>query len=188
MHKISADTYDGSELLAKNGTNMGETEFWDEFFPNFSSNGEGFTIQFGESFDGVVENMHNLSKDMNLKEIATNSAGGGLFDIKKDYPNIGRMLNGKYVSSRSAGNYLAGYNASRGTYFRIGISFETFQKLAGALHIEESAGRRLSTLQKVDIVIMGTYPRADLSKFKAPYWGEIPYQYRMSKKGWNHGQ
>ncbi|MFR9166174.1 MAG: RHS repeat-associated core domain-containing protein [Dysgonomonas sp.] len=187
-HSISADTYDGSELLAKNGTNMGETEYWDEFLPDFSSKGEGFTIQFGESFDGIISQMHEKARGMDLKEIAANSAGGGLFDIKKDYPGIGRTLNGKYVSSRSAGNYLAGYNASQGTYFGIGISFDTFQKLAGALHIEESAGGRLSNAQKVDIVIFGTYSSSNHGKFKAPTWGEIPYQYRMSKKGWNHGK
>lgn len=123
-----------------------------------------------------------------MKEIAAHSAGGGLFDIKKDYLGIGRMLNGKYVSSRSAGNYLAGYNASRSTYLGIGISFETFQKLADALHIEESAGRRLSNTQKTDIVMFGVYNSSNHNKFKAPTWGEIPYQYRISKKGWNHGK
>lgn len=69
-HGISTDTYDGSELLAKNGTNMGETEYWDEFLPSFSPNGERFTIQFGKSFDGVIEQMHEKASGMDLKETA----------------------------------------------------------------------------------------------------------------------
>jgi hypothetical protein len=36
---------------------------------------------------------------MDLKEIAEKSKGGALFDIKKDHPNEGRLLNGKYASS-----------------------------------------------------------------------------------------
>ena len=87
------------------------------------------------------------SEDMDLAEIASKSAGGQLFDIKKDYAGVGGLLNGKYATSRSAGNFLAGYNAEGGTYFGVGISFKTFQKLAGALHIEESNGKRLSKWQ-----------------------------------------
>ena len=65
--------------------------------------------------------------------------------MSKDYAGVGGLLNGKYATSRSAGNFLAGYNAEGGTYFGVGISFKTFQKLAGALHIEESNGKRLSS-------------------------------------------
>lgn len=72
--------------------------------------------------------------------------------------------------------------------FGSSISFETFQKLAGALHIEESNGKKLSFWQKVDIIIQGTYRSSDISKFKAPTWGEVNYQYRMSKAGWQFGE
>ena len=40
--------------------------------------------------------------------------------------------------------------------FGIGISFTTFQKLAGALHIKESQGGTLSNKEKAGIVIRGT--------------------------------
>ena len=82
---------------------------------------------------------------------------------------------------------MAGYNAEKGTYFGVGISFTTFQKLAGALHIEESHGKRLGKGQMIDIVIFGTYISSDKSTFKAPTWGEVMYQYRMSRAGWTYG-
>ena len=191
-HNISADTYDGSGLTADGGTRMGETEYWDEFSPIYAeSNTDGsmgsFTIQFGESFDPIIARMNNIAQGMNLIEIAQESQGDRFFDIKKDYRNAGRLLNGKYATSRSAGNFLAAYNASRGKYMGFGISFETFQKLAGALHIEESEGRNLLKGHMLDIVVLGTYVNAN-SRFRSPTWGEEPYQYRMSKIGWNYGK
>lgn len=83
---------------------------------------------------------------------------------------------------------MAGYNAEGATYFGAGISFTTFQKLAGALHIEESSGKRLGKGQMLDIVTLGTYNSSDISKFKAPTYGEVNYQYRMSLSGWNFGK
>ena len=68
------------------------------------------------------------------------------------------------------------------------FSFNTFQKLAGALHIENSNGKELSKTQMIDIVLFGNYFSSDKRKFKAPTWGEVTYQYRMSKMGWNYGK
>jgi hypothetical protein len=189
-HNISADAYDGSELTADGGIRMGETEYWDEFSPIYSDGGKSFNIQFGKSFDPIIAQMHEKAGGMNLVEIAQASKGGGLFDIKKNYSNVGALLNGKYATSRSAGNFLAGYNAESGTYKGIGISFETFQKLAGALHIEESHGKTLSKTQMANIVFAGTYiGGSDIMTFiKPPTHGELPYQYRMSKMGWNYGK
>lgn len=147
-----------------------------------------YNIQVGKSFDPIIAEMHEKAKDMDLKEIASKSAGGGLFDIKVPYKNVGALLDGKYATSRSAGNFLAGYNAEGGSMFGVSISFNTFQKLAGALHIEESHGKRLSFGQKVDIVTLGTYMSSDISKFVAPTYGEVNYQYRMSSAGWKFGQ
>ena len=64
--------------------------------------------------------------------------------------------------------------------FGVGVSFETFQKLAGALHIEESNGNKLSSSQMKDIVIKGTYNSSNISNFVAPTWGEVNYQYRRN--------
>ena len=46
-------------------------------------------------------------------------------------------------------NYLAGYNAANGIIVGVGIIFDTFQKLVGALHIKGAAGERLSTSEKL---------------------------------------
>jgi hypothetical protein len=40
----------------------------------------------------------------------------------------------------------------------------------------------------LDIVLMGKYSSADHSKFIAPTYGEVNYQYRMSLSGWNFGK
>ncbi len=119
--------------------------------------------------------MATTADAMNLKEIEANSEPRDLFDIKAKYGNVGCLLDRKYASSHSAGNYLARYNAGGGTYFGIGISFDTFQKLAGALHVKGN----LTNIEKVGIVLKGT------AYEPPPAYGEIMYQYRMSKLGWN---
>ncbi|WP_201289451.1 RHS repeat domain-containing protein, partial [Tenacibaculum maritimum] len=161
------------------GEKMGETAHWDEFIsPETGKTMTNYKIQFGKSFDPIIDDMAKKADDMDLKEIASKSGPKGLFDIKNDYKNVAGLLNGKYATSRSAGNYLAGYNAEGGTYFGISISFTTFQKLAGALHVKGG----LTTSQKAGIVIKGT------SYGPAPTYGEVNYQYRMSKSGWNQSK
>jgi RHS repeat-associated protein len=185
VYRHKGKTEEAKKAVAKNhsdsnpsagGEKMGETEHWDEFVS--PETGEVMTetkIQFGKSFDPIINKMNKKAQDMDLREIAAESGPGGLFDIKKDYKNVGGLLNGKYATARSAGNYLAGYNAQGGTYFGISISYETFQKLAGALHVMGN----LTNSQKADIVINGT------SYGPAPAFGEVMYQYRMSKAGWD---
>jgi hypothetical protein len=171
------------------GTKIGETEYWDEFVsPETGKTMTNYKLQIGKSFDPIISDLHSQALKMDLIEIANNSKGDGLFDMKKDYPNVGALLNGKYATSRSAGDFLAGYNASTGSYCGVGTSFKTFQQLAGALHIEESNGRSLSKWQMVDIVLLGYYKsNSDKSSYKPPTWGEVPYQYRRSLEGWNYG-
>jgi hypothetical protein len=200
QHKNNADGGKPTEYMltkrqdkwgtSSGGKKIGETENWDEFVnPETCKALTKTTIQVGKSFDPIIKKMHEKAKGMDLVEIAQESKGGKLFDIKKDYENVGALLNGKYATSRSAGNFLAGYNAESGTYLKIGIEFETFQKLAGALHIEESCGAKLSKSQMAKILLTGDYNSADPNKndkFKAPTWGEVNYQYRMSKAGWDY--
>ena len=170
------------------GVKIGETEYWDEFVsPETGMTMTNYKLQIGKSFDPIIRDLHLRAKEMDLIEIANNSKGGELFDIKKDYPNVGALLNGKYATSRSAGNFLAGYNAESGSYFGFGISFKTFQQLAGALHIEESNGNQLSKWQMLDIVLFGHYnSNSDQSGYRSPTWGEVHYQYRRSLEGWNY--
>ena len=158
------------------GTKMGETAYKDEFVsPETGEAMTKTTIQFGKSFDPIIKSMNEKTKGMDLKEIAAESGPRGDFDIKVPYANVGAKLNGKYATSRSAGNYLAGYNAQGGTYFGVSISFDTFQKLAGGLHAMGS----LTDAQKAGVVLLGN------SYGPAPAYGEIMYQYRMSKAGWD---
>ena len=164
---------------AAHGKKIGETAYWDEFIsPETGQTMTNYTIQVSKSFDPIIEELSTQADNMDLKEIARESSVGGKFDIKVPYENVGGLLNGKYATSRSAGNYLAGYNAEGGTYFGVGISFDTFQKLAGALHVKGS----LSTTERMGIVLKGT------SYGPAPTFGEIMYQYRMSKAGWEQSK
>lgn len=101
------------------------------------------------------------------------------FDIKARFPNLAAMLNGLYVTSRSAGNYLAGLNASTGKLLgkKLG-SYDDFQKLAGALH---KRNKRPTPLEAV-LILNGFH------EGKAPLYGENNYQRRMSLEGWMDGR
>jgi hypothetical protein len=116
---------------------------------------------------------------MDLKEIGQNSKLFKRFDIKNNKteapngPMTGKLLDGKYATARSAGNYLAGYNAGRGTYFGMGISFITEMKLAGALQV--GAYNKWNAFR---IVTFGT------SFGPAPWYGEIEYTGRRVKEGY----
>ena len=199
QHQRNADggsvtEYQLSKRAAKYGSScggvrIGETAYWDEFVsPETGKTMTNYKLQIGKSFYPIIRDLHSKAMEMDLIDIANNSKGGELFDMKKDYPNVGALLNGKYATSRSAGDFLAGYNAESGSYLGFGVSFKTFQQLAGALHIEESNGRKLSKWQMVDIVLWGYYnSNSDQSNYKPPTWGEVPYQYRRSLEGWNYG-
>lgn len=157
------------------GSQIGETEYWDEFVsPETNKAMTNVQLKIGKSWDQLLAEKALDADGMNLKDIASKSGPGGVFDIKNDYPNEGRLLNEKYATSRSAGNYLAGYNAQGGSYFGVSINFKTFQKLAGGLHVLGS----LSFSQKAGIVLGGA------SYGPAPTYGEVNYQYRMSRAGW----
>ncbi|MCB9203237.1 MAG: RHS repeat-associated core domain-containing protein [Flavobacteriales bacterium] len=200
QHKNNADGRTPTEYMIEkrqekhgasaNGTKIGETEYWDEFInPDDGTTMTHYKIQVGKSFDPIIKEMHKKAESMDLIDIGKKSSGGGDFDIKIPYKNVGAKLNGKYATSRSAGNFLAGYNAQGGELFGVSISFKTFQKLAGALHIEESKGKKLNRADRADIVIFGRYYRDyNIPEFKPPTYGEVMYQYRMSKAGWEFGQ
>ncbi|MBQ7061949.1 MAG: hypothetical protein IJM88_01490 [Bacteroidales bacterium] len=127
QHQRNADgssvtEYQLSKRAAKYGSScggvrIGETEYWDEFVsPEDGNTMTNYKIQIGKSFDPIIRDLHSKAMEMDLIDIANNSNGGKLFDMKKDYPNVGALLNGKYATSRSAGDFLAGYNAVSGSY------------------------------------------------------------------------
>jgi len=121
---------DGSKLdWDDEGSNyMGETAHWDEFRDHDDRTGAilgnvapGARILFGQSFDAVLKSLAKKAGQMNLADISAQETPGGQFDIKNDKtvatygPNTGELLDGTYATARSAGNYLAGYNAAIGT-------------------------------------------------------------------------
>jgi len=121
---------------------------------------------------------------MDLIDIANQEKPGKEFDIKSDPtvapygPNTGELRDGMYATARSAGNYLAGYNGAIGTLGGVHISWETFQKMAGALH----ALGHVSKAQFTGILLFGK------SYEPAPSYGEIEYQRRMSQAGFDQGR
>lgn len=79
----------------------------------------------------------------------------------------GFLCQGKYMTVREAGNFLAGMNAAQ-----FGMEYDDFQKGASALH----AGDKIRVcLYKLNGKTYGA----------APYWGENYYQHRSSLAGYN---
>ncbi len=132
---------------------MGETEYWDEFREHDNVTGATLTelavdakIMFGESWDETIESLNHISKVLGLSITALNSTPNEFFDIKRDTDlapageNTGKLLNGKYVTARSAGNYLAGMNGATGTIRGMHINEGMMMRLAGALHGKGPSG------------------------------------------------
>jgi hypothetical protein len=184
---VSVDTEDGDTGIyvgSKEGQKIGETEYIDEFVdPNTNEAYSNYIIDPSLSYNDVIRDLVNTEAiDMDLIEVAKGSAPGGVFDVKskKEYARRGGLLNGKYVTARSAGNYLAGFNAARARYMGAGIAFDKFQKMAGALHQMQRFDR--------DEMISIYLTNKPYNNASPPEYGEIPYQYRQSKRGYDAGR
>ncbi|WP_430968326.1 RHS repeat domain-containing protein [Spongiimicrobium sp. 2-473A-2-J] len=183
----------GVRITSGGGEKVGETEYWDEFRSHDNETGEildevipGAKIEFGESWDETVKELNESSSQMSLKQIAGESVTNGDFDIKSNKKlapsgaGTGKLLNGKYATARSAGNFLAGMNGATGKTGQFGggfhISKSTYMKMAGALHNGNwnawNAGR---------ILFFGK------AFGPAPYFGEIPYAGRQISSGFDAG-
>lgn len=97
-----------------------------------------YTIEFGDSWEGTLtsKNQEAMGYMGGLVSIAYESIPGGSLDIKSQNGNFnkGKMIGGFYFSGRSAGNWLAGWNASTGTLFGTHKSSkQVFDNLAGFL-------------------------------------------------------
>ena len=186
--------WNGKDHLTNKGkgiSRMGETAYWDEFRAHDGKTGaildkvaDGARIMFGQSFDQDIERLNNHAvANMDLREIGENSKLNKMFDIKNDKgiaqygPNTGKLLNGKYATTRSAGNYLAGLNEATGTYFGSHISWETAIKLAGALQQGQ-----YSKVNAARIIMFGT------AFGPAPWYGEIEYTGRRVQEGFQRGE
>lgn len=124
------------------GEKMGETENWDEFRAHDDETGKTLNkvegkIMFGESWDLAIGFNNREANKMDLSDVAANSLPNKTFDLKtkRTYapygPATGKMLNGKYATARSAGNYLAGLNGATGKFAGKSISLGTYMRLAG---------------------------------------------------------
>ena|SRR5690554_6486437 len=167
------------------GEKVGETEHWDEFVNPGTKKAEG-KIQFGDSWESTITSLHTEAMEMDLQEIGNNSKSSTSstiykFDIKGNPkhapygPMTGRLLDGKYATARSAGNYLAGWNGRTGTYFGFSLSKFEYMNLAGSYQKKQFNG--ISTA--ADIIFKGK------TFGPPPYYGEEPYSGRMIIQGWD---
>jgi RHS repeat-associated protein len=180
--------YGGQRLDSDDeGTNYrGETERWGEFAQADKSHpdgidgsrGKGAFIHFGTSIDGELKGKENDAANMSALRMANNSRNGGSLDIKSgqlgDHGALtGYLVNGKYESIESAGNFLAGYNATHNG----DLAPEQAQKIFGAY---QQGGFKAA----IKAYFTGNaYPGT-----KAPYWGEVPYSGQMQVEGENAGK
>lgn len=169
---------------AAHGTKIGETEYLDEFVNPKSKEAEGY-IMVGKSWDKAIEAIHNLTvSTLNLYQIAEESKNFQDLDIKtnKDFaphgPMTGALLDGNYVTARSAGNVLAGMNGRHGTIAGGHISQTKYMMLAGALNND-----LYSKTTAAGIVSGAIEPK--YWPWPAPYYGEDAYSGRQIINGWN---
>jgi len=179
----------GTDVMQLQGdqyVKIGETDCWDEFAEhnkdgstNSLSDGtiaimKDATILQNTDWSGIISSYHDLSKNFSLVGLAIEESSGGLFDIKINKqispygPGTGRLLNGKYASAESAGNFLAGMNAAGRT------DWFTFMRIAGALH---QGGKSAAFNSYMTGKIYGP----------GPWLGENEYAGRRIVRGWNSG-
>jgi hypothetical protein len=163
---------------------MGQTQFWDEFMlPDDSGIGKGARIEFGQSFDKDLATLNGQANQQDLTKTAQESKLYGRFDVKNkswfapDGQYTGKLLNGMYASARSAGNFLAGWNGTTGTFDGMHISETTYMKLAGALQQGQ-----FNRTNAAEILLFG-------KQFgPAPYYGEEGYSGRRILEGFEYGR
>lgn len=175
-----------------NGEKMGETEFWDEFIAPGNTEGSGRIIydpskeegliQVGD-WDGVIADRNKKAINQDLTLTMEQSKLYGDLDIKHNInyapygPMTGRLLNGKYATARSAGNFLAGLNGVAGTLQGYKTSGPTYMKLAGAYQQGQLSMKNIGL-----IMMFGK------SFGPAPYYGEQEYSGRRILQGINYGK
>jgi RHS repeat-associated protein len=137
IYRRDDDEFVGPVIPGHGTTKMGQTYYWDEFINPETQRVFG-KIEFGESWENTLKskNQEAMSYMGGLISIAYESLPGGSLDIKSQNNNFnkGKMIGGYYFSGRSAGNWLAGWNASTGTLLGAYKSpKQVFDNLAGFL-------------------------------------------------------
>ncbi len=163
---------------------MGETKYWDEFKRPSDGTPSG-AIDFGTSWDGLISTLNKEAVKFDLMDIATLSKNNRVFDIKSNKKLMtgdagvytGRLLEGKYATLRTAGNYLAGLNGRTGTLFGAHVSQTKYMMLAGALQQKIFTKTIAASIVDEKLSPKNWWP--------APYYGEEPYSGRAILDGWN---
>lgn len=120
-----------------------------------------------------------LAKIMPFWKVAEQSKNGGSLSLQ-DQPELnaqGRLFKGKYTSTESMGNYLAGYNANQAGM----PTYDGFQRIAGALELQ-THGHPEIVLNKWEMIKLAIGAK---SYGTHPLHGELIQQYRWSKLGWD---
>lgn len=172
------------------GTKMGETPYWDEFLASHpdekgvrqptSSKGTPYIINFGKDWSEAITSLTGKAKDLVPWRVAEESKNGGLLSLQdqKEYTAQGRLFNGKYASTESMGNYIAGFNAAQAGM----PTYDGFQRIAGALELQ-THGHPEIKLGKWEMIKLAT---GATSYGTHPLHGELIQQYRWSTLGWNN--
>jgi RHS repeat-associated protein len=182
--KKEVDKKHSDKNTSAGGEKMGETEHWDEFINPGTNKAEG-TIHFGQeqAWEPLINWANNHANNQDLTITMQESKHNKILDIKTngtgwaaEGPMTGRLLNGKYATARSAGNYLAGMNGVTGTLQGQHISGTTYMKLAGAYQVG-----KLSPFNIFRILTYGA------SFGPSPYYGEEKYSGRRIQEGIDAG-
>jgi RHS repeat-associated protein len=189
---------DHATSTSAGGTKMGETEYWDEF-ARHDANGnilgdkngnfadKSAVINYGFSIDNLINfEIKQAAKEINSSSSASaakdwlqkNSKRHGTLDIKDIFrANRGYLLNGKYVSGETAGNYLFGAN------------LETLRNFATLDNIRYPFTNKASVFYRA-AKAFGAYHNSSNgvnNPSVQPYYGEIPYSGRGVVLGYYGG-
>jgi hypothetical protein len=175
------------------GIKMGETPYWDEFLsshpntqtgqrePTSSDGVTPYVIKFGEGWGPAITKLTSAASKMSPWNVATQSMGGGTLSLQDqvEYNGQGRLFsNGKYASTESIGNYIAGYNAAQAGM----PTYDGFQRIAGALELKTHGYPNIP----LDTKAMIKLATGITSYGTFPLYGELIQQYRWSTQGWSN--
>ncbi len=185
----SAENKYGTDYSA-GGTKMGETPYWDEFLASHpdgngvrqptSSDGNPYVIKFGDNWSSAITDITGKAKNMAPWTVAEQSKNGGSLSLQdqKEYNGQGKLFGGKYTSTESMGNYLAGYNAAQAGM----PTYDGFQRIAGALELKTHGYPNIP----LDTKAMIKLATCITSYGTHPLHGELIQQYRWSTVGWSN--
>lgn len=204
QHKNNADGKSPTEYMIKKrqqnqgssagGTKIGETHFWDDFrkhdvagnIQQGTAQGARIVTDGSLNFNQIINDLNQKAKNMTLSGVMAKSKHGEDFDIKTKAiygENTGGLLNGKFVTARSAGNFLAGLNGatvSTISYVTDYLSLDAYMRVAGEyqttdkMDIPTAAGLRTGAIN----------PTVNV----APFYGESRFSGIYIINGFNYGE